>query len=130
MATIKRIEDLEIWQIARELCRFIKTITTKGPLVRDFELKDQIRRSSGSGMDNIAEGFGRGGNREFIQFLEIANGSVCEVKSQLYRAFDYEYISKEEFDNGYELADKLSRKTIIFINYLINSEMKGPKFNR
>ena len=128
MATIKRFEDLEIWQIARELCKFIKRITTKGAIQKDFSLKDQIRRASGSTMDNIAEGYGRGGNREFIQQLSVSNGSADEVKSQLYRAFDYEYISEEELKEGYELADKLSRKTIHFISYLNNSTQTGPKF--
>lgn len=93
MPTIKKFEDLEVWQIARVLCKFVKRVTTKGSFQTDFSLKDQIRRASGSTMDNIAEGHGRGGNREFIQYLSFSNGSANEVKSQLYRAYDYEYIS-------------------------------------
>ena len=89
MATIKKFEDLEIWQIARELHLEISEITQSIPsFARDFELKDQIRRSAGSTMDNIAEGFGRSSRLEFIQFLSIAKASASEVQSQLIRSID------------------------------------------
>lgn len=128
MATIKRFEDLEVWQVARELCRFVCKITSKEKFSKDFTLKDQIRSSSGSAMDNISEGFGRGGKNEFIQFLGISNGSGRETQSQLYRAFDYGYIVQEEFKEGYELADKLCNKIGSFISYLNSSDIKGVKF--
>jgi four helix bundle protein len=92
---IARFEDLEIWKEARELSKLIKSFTKKSEFSRDYKLSSQINSSSGSVMDNVAEGFDRDGNKEFIQFLSIARGSNAEKRSQGYRAFDYEYISKE-----------------------------------
>jgi len=92
MATIKRFEDLEIWQLAREISRDVYDITRKDSIKHDFSLIDQLRRSSGSIMDNIAEGFERDGNKEFVQFLSYAKGSAGETRLQLYRAVDQKYI--------------------------------------
>lgn len=83
---VERFEDLEIWQEARDLCKHIFTLTSKEPFSKDYKLRDQIHGSSGSIMDNISEGFGRGGNKEFLQFLFIAKGSCNETRSQGYRA--------------------------------------------
>ncbi len=130
MATIKRFEELEVWQIARELCQFIRQLTSKEDFSRNFALKNQIEKSSGSSMDNIAEGFGRGGRQEFIQFLWISHGSTDEVKSQLYRALDHQNITEDEFNQGYELAHKLNNKLISFINYLNNTRYKGIKYQK
>ena len=94
---IERFEDLEIWQEARDLCKFVFSITLSDAFKKDFKFRDQIRASSGSIMDNIAEGFERGGNKEFIQFLYIAKGSCGETRSQSYRAFDFQYLSNEEY---------------------------------
>ena len=94
MATIKRFEDLEIWQIARKLSKEIILISKNTDLDKDFRLKAQIKSSSGSVMDNIAEGFERNGYAEFRQFLSIAKGSAGETRSQLYRVFDNEYINE------------------------------------
>jgi len=126
--TISRFEDLEIWQDARSLCKTIKTLTCKTPFFNDFKLRDQIRSSSGSIMDNIAEGFERDGNKEFIQFLTIAKGSNGETRSQSYRAFDYDYITQKELDNLLEQTEALGKKIGNFIKYLKNSELKGKKF--
>lgn len=93
MATIQKFEDLEIWQLARELAKEIFILTQTDKLSGDFSLKDQMNRSAGSIMDNIAEGFGRGSRLEFIQFLNISTGSADELKSQLYRCLDREFIS-------------------------------------
>jgi four helix bundle protein len=101
MATITRFEDLGIWKIARKLSIEIYEITSKEPFAKDYRFKDQIRDAGGSVMDNIAEGFDRGGKLEFINFLSYSKGSTGEVKSQLYRAMDVTYISKEKFDELY-----------------------------
>jgi len=128
MATLKRFEDLDIWLLARKLCAKIFLFTEKGAFIKDFNFKGQIRAASGSIMDNIAEGFGRGGNKEFVNFLSIAIGSCCEVKSQLYRALDWIYISDVEFKECYDLAEEINLKSGSLINYLNKSNYKGEKF--
>lgn len=130
MATINRFEDLQIWQKARELCRLIHQITQGKKFAQDYFLKKQILSSSGSTMDNIAEGFERGGNKEFIQFLAIAKGSAAEVRSQLYRAIDQEYIDQPTFDQLYRLSEEISKMTGSFIDYLKQSTHKGRKFHQ
>ncbi len=97
MSTWKYFEDIEVWQLAREFNNDVFRITQYNGLSTDYRLKDQINGSSGSIMDNIAEGFERGGNKEFINFLSISKGSSGEARSQLYRIFDRDYISEKEF---------------------------------
>ena len=121
-------EDLEVWKLSRELALDIYNETIINSFVQDFELKGQIRKSSGSAMDNISEGFERGGRKEFIQFLGIAKGSTGEVRSQLYRALDRNHISQEKFDLLSEKAIRLSKQLSRFITYLKSSEYKGFKF--
>lgn len=128
MSTIKSFEDLRIWQKSRELSKAVYQLILSNSDIRDFPLKDQLNGSSGSIMDNIAEGFGRGGNKEFIIFLAYANGSADELRSQLYRSFDRKYLSNEQFDSLNSLALEISRMTIGLIAYLRKSDMKGPKF--
>jgi four helix bundle protein len=128
MATIRRFEDLQVWQAARELSFLIFKLTSKGPFSKDFRFRDQIRSSAGSVMDNISEGFERSSRLEFVQFLGIAKGSCGEVRSQLYRALDQEYIDKilvEELIYKYQL---LAGKIEAFIKYLNTSSIKGQKF--
>ena len=125
---ISKFEDLEIWSDARELCRTVFKITSVNPFNNDFRFRDQIRSASGSVMDNIAEGFDRGGNKEFNQFLSISKGSCGEVRSQTYRAFDFEYITETQYLDLLEKTDKISRKISNFMQYLKTSEMKGNKF--
>jgi four helix bundle protein len=125
---VKRFEDLEIWQLARELCKIVFKATENEPFKRDFKLKNQILGSSGSVMDNIAEGFERGGNNEFFQFLSIAKGSCGETRSQLYRAFDFGYIDQQVFDEILNQAEKVSSKISSMMNYLKKSDFKGPKY--
>jgi four helix bundle protein len=129
MASIEKFEDIEAWQKARELTREIYRITNQGSFARDFGLRDQIRRAAVSIMSNIAEGFGRGGNKEFIQFLSTAKGSSSEVQAQLYVALDVEYITKEQFRQLYDLAQSSGKLTGGFIRYLQKSDHKGVKFS-
>ncbi|POS03155.1 four helix bundle protein [Flavobacterium croceum] len=128
MATINKFEDLEIWQEARNLSKEIFIISKETDLKLDYRFKEQIKSASASVMDNIAEGFERDGNLEFRQFLSIAKGSAGEVRSQIYRLFDYQYINEEKFlelKNKYEI---LSSKLKNFITYLNKKDFKGNKF--
>src|SRR5688572_1456806 len=97
-------------------------------LAKDYKLKDQINGSSGSIMDNIAEGFGRGGNKEFIQFLCISLGSACECQSQLYRIFDRNYINKALFDELYILCTEIRKMILGLISYIQKTNLKGIKY--
>ena len=128
MSKVERFEDLRIWQLARELCQMIHKLTIKDQFSRDFKLVGQINGSSGSIMDNIAEGFERDGNKEFIQFLTFSKGSCGETRSQLYRALDYRYITPDEFDAAYRMTLEESKMLKSFIQYLKDSELKGNRF--
>lgn len=129
MATISKFEDLEIWKLARDFTNEIfQTYSSSDLFHKDYALRDQVNKSSGSIMDNIAEGFGRGGRNEFVNFLSIAKGSAEETKSQLYRAFDRKYLSQEKFDFLYNLGEQLCKKIGAFMNYLNSSTHKGSKF--
>ena len=127
MGKVLAFEDLKVWQKSRMLCRKIFLIIRQEPFSKDFQLRDQINGSSGSIMDNIAEGFGRNGNKEFIQFINIANGSLMETKSQLYRAFDRGYITCETFSELQQLCNEISKMLYSFMKYLKSSSMKGQK---
>jgi four helix bundle protein len=128
MATIRKFEDLVIWQKARKLSNDIYQKTVRNSFAKDFSLKDQINRATGSIMDNIAEGFGRNGKQEFIQFLSIAKSSATEVRSQLYRALDRMHISQEEFQQLYNDADATENMTAGLMTYLKNADIKGIKY--
>jgi four helix bundle protein len=129
MATISRFEDIDAWQLARKQNQWLRSIIVKTELKKDFPLKNQIEKSMGSIMDNIAEGFERNGNREFIQFLSIAKASCGETRSQLYRMLDFGYIDQQEFDTEKENLILISKKISGLITYLKRSESKGYKFN-
>jgi four helix bundle protein len=127
---IERFEDLEIWQEARELCKKVFEITSLDPFRSDFKLRDQISSSSGSIMDNIAEGFERGGNKEFAQFLSVSKGSCGETRSQSYRAFDKRHIDQITLDDLISRTTQLSKKISSLMSYLAKSDLKGPKYHK
>ncbi|QBN18620.1 four helix bundle protein [Flavobacterium nackdongense] len=130
MATINTFEELEIWQLSRIICQDVWDLFEKTTLGKDFELKNQMNRSSGSIMDNIAEGFERNGRREFINFLSYSKGSCGELRSQLYRAFDRKHINKEEFEFLTIKTVTESKKIGAFMSYLVKSDNKGSKFDK
>jgi four helix bundle protein len=115
---IERFEDIESWQMARQLTRMVYGLTKQREFNLDFGLKDQIQRASGSVMHNIAEGFDGGSHAEFAKFLRYAQRSSTEVKSQLYVALDQEYITQAQFDEAYDLATQTHSKIGGFIRYL------------
>jgi len=118
MAKVERFEDLEVWKAARDVVNAIYEASASETFYRDYALRDQIRRAAISIPSNIAEGFSRRSNREFIQFLFIAKGSVAEVQSQLYTALDQGYVSQETFSAIYERLEVIARKTSRLITYL------------
>jgi len=128
MATIKSFEDLEVWKKARTLAKDIYDIITAGSLATDFRLRDQMNGSSGSIMDNIAEGFERDGKAEFITFLAYSKGSAGELRSQLCRALDRNHITHEKFDELYNKTIEIGKMISGFMDYLRKSEFKGNKF--
>ena len=130
MATINQFEDLEIWKLAREICQDVYDLCITTPLGSDYKLRDQINGSSGSIMDNIAEGFERDGKKEFRQFLSIAKGSCGETRSQLYRVFDRKYINQEKFGEIKEKTIISNKKISSFISYLNKSEYVGTKYKK
>ena len=125
---VKNFEDLEIWKDARALTRAIYQLTRDPKFSKDFGLRDQIQRATVSMMSNIAEGFERGGNQEFIQFLYVAKASCGEVRSQLYVALDQSYLAQKDCE---ELTTSFRRLSIMIsnlIDYLKRSSLKGPKY--
>lgn len=128
MAAIHSFEDIEAWKKARVLTREVYIATREGPACRDFRYIDQIRAASCSIMSNIAEGFERGGNAEFRQFLYTAKGSAGEVRSQLYVAFDVGYLNEENFKRLMNLSLEIIRLIAGFIRYLQQTELRGAKF--
>ncbi|AFL84928.1 S23 ribosomal protein [Belliella baltica DSM 15883] len=124
---INSFEDLEIWQMARELASLIRVSATNQSFKSDFRFVSQINSAAGSVMDNIAEGFERDGNREFIQFLYIAKGSCGEVRSQAYRAFDADFFNQEQLNIILKITETLKFKIKGLIMTLKNSGSKGYK---
>jgi four helix bundle protein len=128
MTSIEKFEDIEAWQRARVLCREIYKVTAQENFSRDRGLCGQIRRAAVSVMSNIAEGFERGGNKEFLNFLLVAKGSAGEVRAQLYIALDAGFLSEPEFAHLNSLCIETSRLTSGLMRYLANSDYKGTKF--
>jgi len=128
MAAVRDFEELAIFQKARELSKNIYPVTNKDGFKSDFRFVQQIRAAAGSIMDNIAEGFERGGNKEFLNFLYIAKGSCGEVRSQLIRANDVGYLTEEEYNELFTECRKLSAGIMNFIKELKASDIAGAKY--
>ena len=128
MAKADRFEDLIIWQQARKLTKGVYDITKSGDFRYDSRFVQQIRAAAGSVMDNIAEGFERDGNKEFIQFLYVAKGSCGEVRSQLYRAFDSNFINEETFTKMMNECLSINKGILNFIKTLKSSPITGTKY--
>jgi len=128
MATIKRFEDLECWQAARELTKYVYKLTKKEKFSRDFELVNQIRKSSVSSMGNTAEGFHRNSNKDFMKFLGYSRSSVAETVSHSYVAYDQEYVDDNELDEVKRLADIAWKKINNFISYLNKTQKRSKKY--
>ncbi len=128
MSKIEKIEDIIVWQKAKSLTINIYKASNHGSFAKDFGLRDQIRRAAVSIPSNIAEGFGRGGNREFLQFLSIAKGSLYELKTQLVIAFEIGYINEIEYNKLKNDAEEIGKLITGFMNYLNKSELKGIKY--
>ncbi len=120
MATFKKFEEIQAWQKAREITKKIYLMSNQGEFVRDFSLRDQMKRASVSIMANIAEGHGRRTKTEFANFLNIARGSAVELQSHLYVALDLAYISQIEFDETFSQLDEVSKMTVSLARYLRN----------
>ena len=125
---IKKFEELESWKKARELTNAVYEATAAGRFTRDFGLKDQIRRASISILSNIAEGFERGGDKEFLQFLAVAKGSCGEVRAQLYIAVDQGYLPQDLFEDLSKNAAEIGRLISGMMKYLSKSELRGSKY--
>lgn len=128
MSTINRFEEILSWQEARALNKSIGNLIDTGRFKHSYRLISQVEASAGSIMDNIAEGFERSGNKEFIQFLYIAKGSCGGLRSQLYRALDRDYINQKEFDELANQATGISSLVQKLITALQNSDLKGSKY--
>ncbi|MFB6346931.1 MAG: four helix bundle protein [bacterium] len=128
MANVEKFEDLDIWIKARNLANAIFDQTEKDRFSKDFGLKDQIQRAATSVMSNIAEGFEREGDKEFIRFLSTALGSVGEVRSQLYLAYDRNYLSEETFEELKKCSLELTRMIKSFMRYLSESNHEGKHY--
>ena len=129
MATIKRFEDLECWQAARELTKYVYKLTKKEKFSRDFGLVNQIRESSVSSKGNTAEGFHRNSNKDFMRFLGYSRSSIAETVSHSYVAYDQEYIDDNELEEVKRLAEVAWKKINNFISYL-NKSSKRKKTNK
>lgn len=125
---MRRFEEIEAWQSSRELAKQIYEATKQGRFAHDYGLRDQIQRAAVSIMSNIAEGFERGGNKEFINFLTIAKGSCGEVRSQIYVAFDQGYVDQSQFESMVHTCIRVSVMLQAFITALRNSDFKGPRY--
>ena len=127
MSKASKFEDLEIFQFARKLCKEVYEITKEGEFHKDTRFVQQIHASAGSVMDNIAEGYEREGNKEFVNFLYIAKGSCGEVRSQIIRASDVGFIDNDTSTRLYNDCIGLSKAISAFVKSLKTSGYRGSK---
>lgn len=127
MGTIKRFEDMEVWQKSRELSKAVYQATSRREIAFDSALREQMRRAVVSIVSNIAEGFERGSDKELRQFLIIAKGSAGEIRAQLYVALDASYLSTEDFEQLSERTTELGRMLAGFVKYLNQSNIEGNR---
>ena len=125
MSKVNRFEDLKCWQASRKLVNEIYALAGTGKLVKDFDTKSQIKRAALSSMSNIAEGFGKFSNKEFIRYLDVAQSSALEVKSILYVLLDLNYLMEEKFKELHHLIDEMRMLTLALIKYLRSRETKN-----
>jgi four helix bundle protein len=118
MPTVSRFEELECWQVARELTRRAYALSRSGALSRDFGLRDQMRRAAVSVMSNISEGFESRTKALFVEFLGRAKGSAGELRAQLYVALDAEYLGRTDFDELFEMVERCSSQLSRLMSYL------------
>jgi four helix bundle protein len=128
VGTIRQFEDIEAWQKARLLVKFVYDLSRAGEFSRDYVLRGQIRRAAVSVMSNIAEGFERSGNKEFLRFLAMAKGSCGEVRSQLYVARDLGYADGKSFEVASQKAMEVSRMISGMMKHLRQSRLRGDKY--
>ncbi|EFK95350.1 S23 ribosomal protein [sediment metagenome] len=122
MSTIKRFEDLECWQEARKLVQLIYKLSKKEFFSKDFKLVSQVTDSAVSSMANIAEGFHRNSNKDFMRFLDYSRSSVAETLSHSYVALDQRYMTEDEIHEVREQADVVWKKVNNLISYLNRSK--------
>ena len=120
MAKIERFEDLKCWKAARELSNIVYKSSRQGEISRDFDFRNQLRRAAVSTMNNIAEGFARNSDKEFIRFLEISQSSSAEVKSMIYLCADFNYLNQTQIQELHQIVDKTKNLTLGLIRYLKN----------
>ncbi len=125
---IEKFEDIKSWKMAREVINQVYDISDRGEFMTDYAFKNQIRKSCISISSNISEGFERGGNREFANFLSIAKGSAGEARAQLYVALDRGYVTNVEFEDIYSKLTQIGKLLSGFMNYLKKTNLKGSKF--
>jgi four helix bundle protein len=115
---IQKFEEMKVWQDSRGFVKIIYALTSDERFKKDFGMKDQIQRAAISVMSNIAEGYERDNNKEFIKFLGYSKGSIGEIRSLLYIALELKYISVQEFNTTKEMAINISTQIANFIKYL------------
>lgn len=125
MSNVKKFEDLHCWQEARNLVKKIYLLAEHGKLSKDFDTKSQIKRAALSIMNNIAEGFGKYSNKEFVRYLDTASNSASEVKSMLYVLGDLNYLEPEKVEELQNLTEKVKAQTLALIRYLVNRDTKA-----